>query len=204
EQNKLAAEAKADEDARLAAEAQAQAKVDAEAKQKADAEAQAKAQLEEQMRLDAEAKAKADEDARLAAEAQAKLDAENKAKADAEAKAKEEPVLPKDELAVSTEAIDKLTDDSNDLIARFRAAVASKDKDLKDLKEENDLGDQGIFTEPKPFKSVTAENNAIETLKSDLDEVIDTRAKRIKELEDLYEDERVAGIENDTVYLFYQ
>jgi hypothetical protein len=97
-----------------------------------------------------------------------------------------------------------LTDDSNDLLDRFRAAVASKDKDLKDLKEENDLGDQGIFTEPKPFKSVTAENNAIETLKSDLDEVIDTRAKRIKELEDLYEDERVAGIENDTVYLFYQ
>ena len=203
EQNRLAAEAqaKAEEEARLTAEAQA--KLDAEAKQKADAEAQAKAQLEEQARLNAEAKAKADEDARLAAEAQATLDAENKAKAEAEAKVKE-PVLPKDELAISKEAIDKLTEDSNALLTRFREAVESKDKDLKDLKEENDLGDQGIFTEPKPFKSVTAENNAIEALKSDLDEVIDAREKRIKELEDLYEDERVAGIENDTVYLFYQ
>jgi type IX secretion system PorP/SprF family membrane protein len=209
------AKAKADEQARLVAEAQSKidaenkakadaetARLDAEAKAKADAESQA--QIEAQARLDAEAKAKADEDARLAAEAQVKLDAENKAKADADAQAKADTPLPKDDLAISKEAIDKLTQDSDALLTRFREAVESKDKDLKDLKEENDLSDQGIFAEPKPFKSVTAENNAIEALKSDLDEVIDARDKRINELEDLYEDERVAGIENDTVYLFYQ
>ena len=34
----------------------------------------------------------------------------------------------------------------------------------KELKEENDLSDKGIFKEPKPFKSIADENKAIETL----------------------------------------
>ena len=177
-----------------------QAKLDAETKAKE--EAKAKVEAEAKARAEAEAKAQLEEQTRLEAEAQAKLDAENKSKADTETK--EEPVLPKDDMAVSMEAINKLTEDSDELLSRFREAVASKNKDLKDLKEENDLSDKGIFTEPKPFKSVTAENNAIEALKSNIDEVIETREERIKELEDLYEEQRIAAIENDTIVLYYQ
>ena len=52
--------------------------------------------------------------------------------------------------------------------------VAIKDQDLKDMKEENDLSDQGITVQPKPFKSVTAENNALRAIRTDLDDVIKT------------------------------
>lgn len=143
-------------------------------------------------------------------EAKAKAIAEEKAKDEAAAKAKaaaeaSSPMEQDDNMAASMDAIEKLTKDSDALLARFQAAVENKNKDLIDLKEENDLSDQGIVTAPKPFKSVTAENNAIEAIKADLDEVIKTREIRIKELEDLYdENQRFATIVNDTVMLFYK
>lgn len=174
-------------------EAEAQARLEAEAKEKAKAEAQAK--LDAQAKLEVEAKAKAEENARLAALAQSKADSIAKMAA----------TIPTDNLEISLDAIDKLTEESNVLLAKFSAAVDIKNKDLKDLKEENDLSDQGIYAEPKPFKSVTEENNAIETIKFNLDNVIKAREQRIKELEDLYDEQlRFATIVNDTVMLYYQ
>ena len=192
--------------------AEQEAKKAAEAKAIADAE---KAKAEEQARRDAEVlakaeaeKAKAEEQARLLAEAKALADTEEAARLEAEAKAAAEassPTVLDDNMAASVDAIDKLTEDSNALMARFQAAIENKNKDLIDLKEENDLSDQGIVTDPKPFKSVTAENNAIEAIKADLDEVIKKREIRIKELEELYdENQRFATIVNDTVMLFYK
>ncbi len=78
EQIAMAAQAKADEEARIAA---AKAKADEEARLAAEAAAKAKA--DEEARLAAEAKA--DEEARLAAEAKAKAEAEEQARLTAEA-----------------------------------------------------------------------------------------------------------------------
>jgi len=216
------AQKKAEETLRLEAEAEAKAQREAQAKlaaeNKAKEEAEAKAIVEAEARLIAEAEAKAQQ------EAQAKLAAENKAKEEAEAaeearlKLEAENALtsneneigaPTDAISQSMTTIEKLTENSKkeqeDLLTRFSEAVASKDKDLKDLKEENDLGDQGIYMEPKPFKSVTEENNAIEALKLEIDEIIQTRNEKIKELESLYEERlRIATMENDTVNLYYQ
>lgn len=192
------AKAKADAEAKAIAEAQAQAKIDAENKAKAEAEQKALAEAEE--------KAKKEAAAKLVTEAQAKLDAE----ALIAAKEKEQlAAVPTDKIAMSMKTLTDSTEDSQvkqtQLLTRLSEVVADKDRDLKDLKEENDLGDQGIFMEPKPFKSVTAENNAIEALKVDLDEVIKIRNARIEELEDLYEQRlRIATIVNDTVNLYYQ
>ena len=222
------AEAKAKEATEAQAKLDAENKAKAEAKARAEqdaaklAEANAKAEADAQAKIDAENKANAEAEARAAQEAvklaeakaiedaiaQAKLDAENKAKA--EAKAKEELVSnPKDEIGKSMSALAKLTEEANvtqsALLKKFNDAVASKDKDLKDLKEENDLSEKGIYLEPKPFKSLTAENNAIETLKLELDNIIKTRDENIKELEDLYEQRlRIATLENDEVSLYYK
>ena len=86
------AKAKAEEEARLKAEAEAKAKAEEEARLKAEAEAKAKAEEEARLKAEAEAKAKAEEEARLKAEAEAKAKAEEEArlKAEAEAKAKAE------------------------------------------------------------------------------------------------------------------
>ncbi|WP_345027238.1 sprD domain protein, partial [Flavivirga jejuensis] len=124
----------------------------------------------------AEAKAKADAEAaraKAAAEAKAKADAEAaRAKAAAEAKVKT--------------PVDDITKSMNDLLTRLDETVASRDQDLKDLKEENDLSEKGIFLAPKPFKSITAENAALESLKSELDGVIKSRNEKITALEKSY------------------
>ncbi|WMI70305.1 type IX secretion system membrane protein PorP/SprF [Mangrovimonas sp. YM274] len=209
------AQAQAEEEARLAAEAAAKEKAAEEARLAA--EAKAKAEAEEQARLEAEAlaKAQAEEETRLAAEAAAKAKAEEEAKLAAEAKAKEAlsdkemAMEATDNLAKSMNEITKLTETDStaqvDLITRYKEAIAIKNQDLKDLKEENDLGDQGIIVAPKPFKSISAENRAIEALKADIDQIIDTRTQRIEELEDLYEQRlQFAPIENDPVMLYYK
>ena len=94
--------AKAAEEARLKAEAEAKAKAEEEARlaeeARLKAEAEAKAKAEEEARLaeearlkaEAEAKAKAEEEARLAEEARLKAEAEAKAKAEEEARLKAE------------------------------------------------------------------------------------------------------------------
>ena len=82
-----------------------------------------------------------------------------------------------------------------ELLSRLNDAVANKDKDLKDLKEENDLSEKGIYLEPKPFKSISAENRALEALKSDVDNAINARSAKIKELETLYK-QRIKNVSN--------
>jgi len=86
--------------------------------------------------------------------------------------------------------IKKLTDESKlkqeDLLSQLNEKIAGKQKDLDDLVKENDLRDQGIVSAPKPFKSVSAENAALEALKVDIDNVIEARSSKIKEIEDLY------------------
>jgi type IX secretion system PorP/SprF family membrane protein len=209
-QAKLAADAKAKadaeakqlkeaEEARLAAEAKAkadaealQAKLAADAKAKADAEAKQLKEAEE-ARLAAEAKAKADAEAlqaKLAADAKAKADAEERARI--AASAKDEMAKAIDNLSESIELSSKAQDD---LLAEFKATVANKQKDLDDLKEENDLSEQGIYKEPKPFKSATAENNQIEALKVKIAEANRSQNAEIARLTSLYT-ERVKKIPN--------
>ena len=186
----------------------------AEEPTKVAAEEQAKIATEEQARLAAEEKSriKAEEQARLAAEEkarteaeeQARLAAEEQAKIDAEKQTVDEESLPEATDAFSSEMneIVEATDDSKkaqeELLSRLTEAVAVKDQDLKDLKRENDLSEQGIYLEPKPFKSSTEENAAIEAIKSDLDNIIASRNAEITRLERLYEQRQE---ETDTIYM---
>ena len=101
----------------------------------------------------------------------------------------------------------KLTEESkaaqNELLKKFDEMVEIKDKDLKDLKEENDLSDKGISVKQKPFKSITAENNALNAIKEDLSAIIKSRSDDIERLKTLYE-ERIKTTELDDVNLFYK
>ncbi|WKL42407.1 PorP/SprF family type IX secretion system membrane protein [Flavobacterium sp. ZE23DGlu08] len=202
------AQAKLDADNKAKADALAQAKLAADTKAKADALAQAKLDTDNKAKADALAQAKlaADTKAKADALAQAKLDADNKAKADALAQAKLDAenkaklaATPKDATTKSMDDLSKLVEESKNtqqqLLMRLGETVANKEKDLKELKEENDLSEKGIFKEPKPFKSVSAENNALEALKLELVEVNKTQTVKIRELENLYK-ERLKKVPN--------
>jgi len=193
-----AAKAQADEEARLAALAATQAQKDEEARLAALAAAKAQADEEARLAALAATQAQKDEEARLAAlaAAQAQADEEARLAAEAAAKAKTEivkadaQVTQKDELSKSMFALTETNKESKmvqeELLNRLDEAIAIKDKDLKDLREENDLSEQGIYLEPKPFKSITAENRALAALQADLDRSMAERNKTIKELEELY------------------
>jgi type IX secretion system PorP/SprF family membrane protein len=212
-QAKLAADAKAKADAealqaKLAADAKAkadaealQAKLAADAKAKADAEAlQAKLAADAKAKADAEAlqaKLAADAKAKADAEAlQAKLAADAKAKADAEALA---AAASKDESAKELDKLAQLVENSgkaqSDLIAQFNATVANKQRDLNDMKEENDLSEKGIYKEPKPFKSVSAENAQIESLRGQIADANRAQKDAISNLTNLY-NERLKKVPN--------
>jgi len=206
------AKAEAEAQARLATEAAARLKA-AELQRIAQAETEAKAEAAAQARLAAEKTARLNA---IEAQRLAQIEADTKAKQDAEAQLKantpkDSNALPtaSDDLGASMNAIAEATEASGKsqqaLLDRLAEAVANKEKDLKDLKKENDLGDQGIFLEPKPFKSITAENNAIEALKADLDGAILARSKKIEELQRLYDERvKIATMQNDEVTLFYK
>ena len=217
EQARLAAEAaaqaQADEQTRLAAEAAAQAQADEQARLAAEAAAQAQADEQARLAAEAAAQAQADELSRLAAEAEAQAQAEEQARLAAEAAAaqKEKNTVPDatDELGITMNEIVESTDDSRKaqeaLLTKLQDAVSSREQDLKDLKEENDLSEQGVYLEPKPFKSITAENKSLEALKADLDAVITSRSQEIKELELLYGQRQESDTINlNEVNLFYQ
>ncbi|TDY11317.1 type IX secretion system membrane protein PorP/SprF [Meridianimaribacter flavus] len=211
------AQQKAEEEARAKAAEEEQARQEAEAKAKA--EADAKAQVEAQQKAEEEARAKA------AAEEQARQEAEAKAKAEAEAKAQQEleesqedevvdeekdtPPEATDNLGKSMNEISESTEASKKeqeaLLKKFLDAIDVKDQDLKDLKEENDLSEKGIYMEPKPFKSITAENAALEAIRTDLDNAIKTTSDKINELESLYNQrQQIETVAMDEVYLYYQ
>ncbi|TWO32847.1 type IX secretion system membrane protein PorP/SprF [Seonamhaeicola sediminis] len=186
---KQEAEAKARQDAKLKAEAEAKARME-EVKRKAEAAA----------RLEAERiKTEAEEKARLEAERlQTEKDALEKAKRDEEeavSKLEEQTI---EENNLSDPELDKETiNEINNLnqiaensvnlqhmlLDRLSNKVNIKQQDLDDLKEENDLSEQGIYVAPKPFKSISAENAEIESIKIEIDKVIEEQDIKIQELE---------------------
>ncbi|MBV7268128.1 PorP/SprF family type IX secretion system membrane protein [Winogradskyella luteola] len=200
------AKALAEEQAREAAKEKA--KLLAEQKVKDEAEAKAKELAEQKAREEAEARQLAEKQAQDAAAENARLLAEQKAKDDA--KAKEELIEnPKDELGKTmlelTKEADSTETKQKELLKEFDDIVEIKNKDLKDLKEENDLSEQGVKVQPRPFKSVTAENNKLNAIKADLDDIIEERSEKIDELKSLYEQRtRIKTTELDEVNLFYK
>ncbi|WP_431134085.1 PorP/SprF family type IX secretion system membrane protein [Psychroserpens mesophilus] len=222
-QQEAEAQAKLEAQQKAQQEAEAQAKLEAQQKAQQEAEAQAKLEAQQKTQQEAEAQAKleAQQKAQQEAEAQAKLEAQQKAQQEAEAQAKLEAqqkaeeakneliTNPKDKLGKSMLAITQQTENAkksqSDLLKQFDDIVGIKDKDLKDLKEENDLSEQGIAVQPKPFKSITAENNKLNTIKTNLDNIIKSRNEKINELQDLYDENfETDTIYNDEVYLHYK
>ncbi len=204
--------------AKLVAEQKVKSAADAKAilvnEQNAKAAAEAQAILVNEQKAKAVAEAQAilvaEQNAKSEADAQTILVEEQKDKEAAEALLRENLISKaKDELGKSMYEITKRTEDSkttqSELLEDFNAIISIKDKDLQDLKEENDLSEKGITVGPKPFKSITAENNKLEVIKSQLDDVIKNRIEQIKELKTLYDDKFKADtITNDDVYLYYQ
>ena len=192
--------------------AAAKAKAEAIAQVEADKAAEAQRVETERLRLEQESTAKIAADAKAQADAiaQAKADEEAKAKLAEAEKAKQNAILePADALGQSLADLTIQTENTKsaqqDLLNRLSEAVAKKDKDLKDLKKENDLSEQGIVSAPKPFVSVTAENNAIEALKRELDQTIADRNETIDELQKIYDERmKIASLRNDEVSLFYK
>jgi len=93
----------------------------------------------------------------------------------------------------------------DDLLNKFDDIVEIKNQDLNNLKEENDLSEQGILVAPIPFKSITEENNRLNAIILDLDEIIETRNQEIEELKKLYDDNYKASTINlDEVVMFYK
>ena len=221
---KLLAEQKAKEEAeaqaRLLAEQIAKEEVEtkllAEQKAKEEAEAQARILEEQKAKEEAEAKLLVEQKAKEETEREARLLAEQIAKEEAEAKllaeqkAKEELITnPKDEIGKAMNALTRQAEDlkteQDELFQKIDNIVEIKNQDLKDLKEENDLSEQGIVKAPKPFKNSMAENNALKTMISDVENVIKSRNQEIKELKKLYDDNFKAGtIYLDEVSLYYQ
>jgi len=197
---KAEAQAKLLEEQKAKEEAEAQAKLIAEQKAMAEAVAQAKLLAEEQAKLESEAQA------RLLEEQKAKEKAEEQAKLLEEQRAKEELITnPKDELGKALYALTQQTEDSkarqDELFKKIDNIVEIKNQDLKDLKEENDLSEQGIAVESKPFKSITEENNRLKSMIADLDKVIESRNQEIDEIKKLYKDKYEGNKVADTIYL---
>ena len=195
------------------------AKLEADKKEKADAEAKAKAKLVAEQQAVELALQKANEEklalAKLEAEkveaaAQAKLLEDNKSTEEAKLKAREEALIANanDEISKSIKDLIKLTEESKtkqkELLKKYNEAIDGKDQNLKNLKEENDLSDQGITVKPKPFKSITEENNVLRAIKTDLDNVIESRSEKIEQLEALYNEVEADTIVNELVMLYYK
>ena len=208
----------AEEAARRAAEdqlkrdAEEAVRIAAEEQLKRDAEEAARIAAEEQLKRDAE------EAARIAAAEQLKLEAEEEERKTVEAqtlldtagKAVDTLIIyPKDELGNSIRVLVAQAENSaiaqKELVTNLSTSVDSKDKDLKNLKKENDLSEKGVYVAPAPFKSITEENAAIENIIIDLDEIIITQKKKITQLETLLQ-ERVQFINdpNDATNLYYR
>lgn len=199
------AKEEAEEKARLLVEQKAREAAAEQTKQLAEQKAQEEAakQLAEQ-----KAKEKAEEQARQLAEQKAKEEADAKERQLEEEKQKEALIEnPSDDLGKSIAALTKdaetVKTEQTRLLDEFKSIIDIKDGDLKDLKEENDLSDQGITVQPKPFKSVTAENNKLNAIKANLENVIKSQTEKIDSLNTLYE-ERFKTTELDEVNLFYK
>lgn len=188
-----------------AAKTQINRKAAADAKLLAEQQAKEKAAADAKLLAEQQAKEKANADAKLLAEQQAK----EKAAADAKLLADNTILNPpntigKTMLALSNET-EVLKTTQNNLLQRFNEIVDIKDEDLQDLKEEYELSLQGIVAKPKPFKSITEENNTLNAIKSDLENVIKTRNEEISALKKLYNDNSENEyVKLDDVNLYYR
>ncbi len=178
---------KAEEDERLRLEEQAKIEAQEEAERKIEedkqlAEAAAKEKAEEERRrLEAEALKVETEKIEITEDNEVSDNGVNEV-----AEEIEQPVAD-DEASEAMRALLSATDSAkkaqNELIQKLSTRIDIKQKDLDDLKEENDLSEQGIYLEPKPFKSVSAENAAIEKLRNDIEKVEKEQEMKMIELE---------------------
>ena len=203
------AKAKQIEDARVKAQQEEQARIaeaarieaDKVAKAKQAEEVRVKAQQEEQARIAEAARIEADKvaKAKLAAEALVKAQQEEQTRIaeTARVKAEEEKIEEEKEEKIGEIALDEVLIEFKKSTEAFKNAqeslldklsdkIASKNQDLNELKEENDLSEQGIYKAPKAFKSVSAENAVIESLKLEIDNSIILGETKISEIEALY------------------
>lgn len=167
-----------------------------EKKERKVSKTQEKTTTDDQDRIATEEQARqvADEQPRIAAQEQIIVDTEEQARlvAEEEVRIAAEKLLisnPTDNVGKSISALTLETERSNEtqiqLIVDLESAVAIKENDLKELKEENDLSEQNIYVAPKPFKSLSEENEAIERLKIRLDTIRSDQNKKIAALESL-------------------
>jgi type IX secretion system PorP/SprF family membrane protein len=188
-----------EEQARIAEAAIERAEEEAKAKQIEDA--RVKAQQEEQARIAEAARIEADKvaKAKLAEEALVKAQQEEQTRIaeTARVKAEEEKIEEEKEEKIGEIALDEVLIEFKKSTEAFKNAqeslldklsdkIASKNQDLNELKEENDLSEQGIYKAPKAFKSVSAENAVIESLKLEIDNSIILGETKISEIEALY------------------
>ena len=167
-----------------------------EKKERKVSKTQEKTTTDDQDRIATEEQARqvAEEQPRIAAQEQIIVDTEEQARlvAEEEVRIAAEKLLisnPTDNVGKSISALTLETERSNEtqiqLIVDLESAVAIKENDLKELKEENDLSEQNIYVAPKPFKSLSEENEAIERLKISLDTIRSDQNKKIAALESL-------------------
>jgi len=187
--------AQQEEEVRLAEAARVNAEEVAKAKQIE--EARVKAQQEEEVRVaeaarieaEEEAKAKQIEDARVKAQQEEQARIAEAARVKAEEEEKEEKIgeIALDEVLIEFKKSAEASKNAQEaLLDKLSDKIASKKQDLNDLKEENDLSEQGIYKGPKAFKSVSAENAVIESLKLDIDNSIILGETKISKIEALY------------------
>lgn len=208
------AKAKEAEELKLQNEAEAKARLEAENRIKAEAKAKLleENKLKEEARInqideqeavvkqaeelkepkEAEAKAKLLEDERIQAETAAKLKKQVEQKIDTVKLEDASISLANDKQALALGKLSELTDitktEQKDLLFKLKEKITIKQKDLDDLKEENDLSEQGVYSAPKAFKSVSAENAALASLQLELEDIIESQNSKISELENLYKE----------------
>jgi type IX secretion system PorP/SprF family membrane protein len=84
-----------------------------------------------------------------------------------------------------------------EVLSRLTVTIAKREQDLLALKEENDLSEKGIYSEPKPFKSSAAENGELESLKTEFTEITKNQKDKIRELENTYTEKVKKGNPED-------
>lgn len=100
-----------------------------------------------------------------------------------------------------TAALEVTKTKQDDLLSRLSVTIASRKQDLAQMKEENDLSEQGIYTEPKPFKSSATENTELESLQTEIAAIAKDQKDKIRELETVYNEKLKNGNEEDTELL---
>lgn len=89
----------------------------------------------------------------------------------------------------------------DNLLNRLTVTIAQRENDLAQMKQENDLSEQGIYTEPKPFKSSALENSELELLQTEITAIAKEQKDKIRELEIAYSEKMKKGNEQDEILL---